>query len=182
MKTWVGIWRRIGRCLPATNQPHRTSRRAIRCTVISVCCWISSFSSDLFALVTMCFSVEIPPSLFSCKWTYVREPSWTGHVCRGQSNVVHLWAGHRGGHPRCLFRGEHLQEAEHNAGHHQPVPSHHDYCRHAAKHSWFVILHSHTHTQTQCYHSKATPLSLKRIVRAHLYFQFCLQILCNMLR
>ena len=115
----------------------------------------SSFSSDLFALVTMCFSVEIPTLLFSCKWTHVREPSRTGHVCRGQSNVVHLWAGHRGGHPRCLFRGEHLQEAEHNAGHHQPVPSHHDYCRHAAKHSWLVLLNTHTHTHTHT-HSATT--------------------------
>lgn len=82
-------------------------------------------------------------SHFSCKWTHVWEPCWPGDVRRGQSLVVHLWAWHRGRHPWCLLRGEHLQEAEHNAWHSQPVPSHHSYCPHAAKHSWLVTIHSH---------------------------------------
>lgn len=97
--------------------------------------------SSLYCSVQMLF-------YFSCKWTYVWEPRRTGDVCRGQSYLVHLWARYRGGHPWSFFRGEHLQEAEHNTRHSQPVPSHHCCCRHAAKHSWLVKFHTHMHSQT----------------------------------
>lgn len=184
MKTRAGIWRKISRCLAATRQIQktRTLRRAIWCMVINVfgkecVVWPHSMYLILIVLIDTVAHISLVPYFsaifeyfltsaffflnlpfpFSCKRTHVWEPSRIGDVCRGQRKVVHLWARHRGGHPWCLFRGEHLQEAEHKTWHSQPVPSHHCYCRHAAEHSWLVVLHTYTHTL--CCHAKTTSLS-----------------------
>lgn len=73
------------------------------------------FGEDLWRCDSSHFSFVLVCVLgYSYKWAHVRQPGRPGDVCRGQSNVVHLWAWHRGGHPRGVFRGEYLQEAEHN--------------------------------------------------------------------
>ncbi len=140
MKTRAGIWARTSRCLAVRRQIifTKTLRRATWCMVISQCLF-PCFHTRLYIFVFT------PFFHFSCKWTHVREPSWTGDVCRGQSCLVHLWVGFRDGHPWCLFRGQHLCEAEHNTRHCQCVSSHHWCSHHAATHSWLVRTHTHTH-------------------------------------
>lgn len=118
----------------------RTSRRAIRCTVVSVS---SHRLSHVQLLITSrlfwpgtCASCLC---ICSCKRPHVREPPWTENVRRRQRGLVHFWTRHRSGHPRRFLWREHLQAAEDDAGRSQRVPTHHRRGGHAAKHSRWVL-------------------------------------------
>lgn len=74
MKTWAGIWRRISRCLAATRQIQktRTSRRAIRCMVISVYSFtsLSVFNLNITWLILIVAHISLV-SYFEHRFGYV---------------------------------------------------------------------------------------------------------------
>lgn len=110
-------------------------------------------------MISFCLCVFKPSFHLSGQRTHVRESSWTEHVRRGQSHMVHLWARYRGRHARGLFRGEHLRKAEHDTRHCQRLPSHHCHCFHAAKLRLVTLLDIHTHSQSCTSHTTSCSLT-----------------------
>lgn len=136
-------------CLP-TSRIHmmKTSWRATRCTVISAFvtdCVLSPHCLCFIRPPILLFFFQFPhcflyySACFSYKWSHVREPRRARDVCRRPSCLVHPWSRHWSRPPWYLFRGKHLQEAEHNTRHTECVPSYHGCCHNGTKHTWLVI-------------------------------------------